>query len=239
MTNPNLTSINVIIDRSGSMHGLTADTIGGFNQFLSDQKKAPGEAIFTLCTFADHHELVHDFVKVASVPELNADTYRPAGSTALLDAMGTTINEVGRKLAAMKEEDRPGKVIFLIITDGQENASCTFTKSQIANMVKHQQDVYSWEFVFMGANMDAVSEGVSLGIAARNSVSYDATKGGTHQLYRSISSNTTSYRGQNSSKIDFFGQGNVAPTVPMTTPTVTTTTTTTTVTPPVNPPKTK
>lgn len=236
MTNQNLTAINVIIDQSGSMHGLQNDTIGGYNRFLADQKVAPGEALFTLCTFNDDYRLVHDFVKVAGVPDLNTNTYKPNGSTALLDAMGETITEVGRKLSVMKEEDRPSKVIFLIITDGQENASHRFTKSQIRDMVKHQQSVYSWEFVFMGANIDAVTEGTALGISARNSVGYDATKGGTAKLYESISSNTRSYRGQSSSQIGFFDQGNVSPKDPVST---STTTTTTTVVAPVNPPKSK
>ena len=234
MTNPNLTSINVIIDQSGSMQGLQTDTIGGYNGFLADQKQAPGEALFTLCTFNDDYRLVHDFVKVASVPDLNTTTYKPQGSTALLDAMGETITEVGRKLSAMKEEDRPSKVIFLVVTDGQENASTRYKKAQIRDMVTHQSDVYNWEFIFMGANMDAVTEGTSLGFSGRNSVSYDATRGGTDQLYKSISSNTTSYRGQGRSKIDFFNQGNIAPKA-----TTSTTTTTTTVVTPVTPPKSK
>lgn len=225
MTKENFTSINVVIDKSGSMSHLATDTIGSFNTFLAEQKVVPGEAAFTLCTFNDDYSLVHDFVKLGTVPDLNAKSYRPSGSTALLDALGTTINSVGAKLAAMPEDERPSKVIFLIITDGQENASHNFKKEQIKAMIEHQRDVYKWEFVFIGANIDAFHEGQSLGISAQNSVSYNATKGGTHQLYSAVSSNLRSYRisdaGQN--QVDFFGQTGVTPTSQTTTPTAPTT----------------
>lgn len=221
MTKENFTSINVIIDKSGSMGHLATDTIGSFNTFVKEQKETPGEAAFTLCTFNDDYHLVHDFVKLGSVPDLDSKSYRPNGSTALLDAMGTTINSVGAKLAAMPEADRPSKVIFLIITDGQENASHRFTKAQIKSMVEHQRNVYNWEFVFMGANIDAISEGSSLGISAQNSVNYSATAGGTHKLYESVSRNISSYRGGASQQVDFFNQ------TPDDTKVVTTVTTTT------------
>jgi hypothetical protein len=253
MTKENFTSITVIADASGSMAGLTTDTIGGFNKFLADQQAFPGEAVFTLCTFNTDYRLVHDCVKIASVPVLDEKVYNPGGGTALLDAMGTTIDSVGKKLAAMPEEERPSKVIFLVITDGQENSSRRFTKSQIKEMVTHQREQYSWEFVFMGANIDAIAEGSSLGIASYNSVSYNATKGGTHQLYNSVSSNMSSLRGSRaaSAQVDFFGQTGQTPTgtgtlagtgtpagtvlpVPTTT-TTTTTTTTVPVVPPVDP----
>ena len=194
MTNQNLTAISVIIDESGSMHNLQADTQGGFNRFLADQKAVPGDAVFTLCTFNDDYRLVHDFVKIASVPDLSATSYKPQGSTALLDAMGETITELGKKLAAMKEEDRPSKVLVLVITDGQENASHRFKKAQIREMVKHQQDVYNWEFMFFGASLEQVAEGVSLGIDKQKSVSYTPTAAGTRSLYKSISNSTTTYR---------------------------------------------
>jgi hypothetical protein len=207
MTKENFTSINVIIDESGSMGKLTLDTIGGFNKFLDDQKVVPGEAVFTLCTFSTDYRLVHDFMKISSVPSLDIRTYRPAGGTALLDAMGTTINSVGQKLAAMPEEERPSKVIFLIITDGEENSSKHFKKDQIASMVAHQREVYKWEFVFMGANIDAISTGASLGIARRNAVNYNATSKGTESIYGSMSDSMKSYRiGSAGPQVDFFNQ---------------------------------
>jgi uncharacterized protein YegL len=230
MTKENFTSINVIIDASGSMSHLTSDTIGNFNTFLKEQKDFPGEAVFTLCTFNTDYHLVHDFVKIAGVPSLGSKTYVPQGGTALLDAMGTTIDSVGRKLAALPEAERPSKVIFLIITDGHENSSKRFDPAQIKAMVEHQKDTYSWEFVFMGANIDAIAAGTNLGISMHNTLNYSADSVGTQQLYKSISENMSSYRGSTSSRADFFNQtqqgvGSVAP------PVVTTTTTTTVVPP--------
>lgn len=223
MTKPNFTSINVIIDQSSSMAPLAAETITSFNQFLAEQKEVPGEAAFTLCTFSTDYTLVHDFVKLASISGLDDKTYRPGGWTALLDALGTTINSVGSKLAAMPEDERPSKVIFLVITDGEENRSRKFTKAQIKSMVEHQRDTYKWEFVFIGANVDAFHDGQSYGFSAANSVGYNATAGGTHQLYSSVSSNLRSYRlsdaAQNASgNLDFFGQTGVTPTSATPTP---------------------
>lgn len=201
----NFTSINVIIDRSGSMGHLAKDTIGSFNGFLAEQKAVPGEAVFTLCTFADKHTLVHDFAALSSVPDLNSKSYQPSGGTALLDAMGSTINMVGTKLAAIPEEARPSKVIFLIITDGEENASHEFNRHQIKSMVEHQSSVYSWEFVFMGANIDAIATGAALGVSQQNTLNYDATGVGVRDLYKGVSDSLRTYRGGTSSKSDFFG----------------------------------
>lgn len=210
----NLTSINVIIDASGSMSGLRTDTIGSFNTFLKEQKAFPGEANFTLCVFNDHPRVVHDFVKIASIEDISEITYRTEGNTALLDAMGSTIDSVGKRLAAMPEEERPSKVLFLVITDGHENYSRRYTREQVKSMVEHQQSVYNWSFVFMGANIDAITAGTSLGISASNSVAYSATRGGTSRLYSSISSNTSALRSSKSSAstADFFGQTGQTPT---------------------------
>jgi uncharacterized protein YegL len=206
MTKKNFTSINVIVDASGSMAHLTHDTIGNFNTFLQEQKAFPGEAVFTLCTFNTDYQLPHDFVKIAGVPNLDSKTYMPQGGTALLDAVGTTIDSVGKKLSAMPENDRPSKVIFLIITDGHENASKRYSAEQVKSMVEHQKDVYNWEFVFMGANIDAIAAGTNLGISMQNTLNYAPTAAGTHQLYRSISDNMSTYRSSNSSRADFFNQ---------------------------------
>ncbi len=226
----NFTSINVIIDASGSMQHLAADTIGSFNTFLKEQKEGPGEAAFTLCTFNTDYRLQHDFVKIAGVPNLDSKAYAPSGGTSLLDAMGATINSVGAKLSAMPEEERPSKVIFLIITDGHENSSKTFKGAEgaakIKQMVTHQKDVYSWEFVFMGANIDAITAGESIGVTASNSINYAATKGGTHKLYDSVSRSMTSYRASAASRNDNFFAGNldnnpkvdIIPVVPVTPP---------------------
>lgn len=213
MTKQNFTSINVIIDASGSMEHLTRDTIGSFNGFLKEQKEFPGEAVFTLCTFNNDYRLVHDFVKIASVPDLDDVTYQARGGTALLDAMGTTIDSVGRKLAAMPEDQRPDKVIFLIITDGHENSSHHYHAEQIKSMVEHQKNTYSWEFVFMGANIDAIAGGANLGIDVHNTLNYAASAAGTKGLYSTISASMNSYRASNSSRADFFGSAQNNPIV--------------------------
>lgn len=226
MTKENFTSINVIIDASGSMQGLAADTIGSFNTFLKEQKEGPGEAAFSLCTFSTDYRLQHDFVKIAGVPNLDSKAYAPSGGTALLDAMGTAIDTLGAKLAALPEEERPSKVIFLIITDGHENSSKRYKLPKIKSMVETQKNDYSWEFVFMGANMDAITAGESMGVTASNSVNYAATKGGTAKLYDSVSRSMTNYRASAASRNDnFFGNTDnkakveVTPVLPVTPPT--------------------
>lgn len=201
MTKENFTSINVIIDQSGSMAPLSKDTIGGFNKFLAEQKDVPGDAELTLCLFSTDYRLVHDCVKLSNVPELNEQTYRPGGGTALLDAVGATIDNVGKKLANTSEEERPSKIIFLIITDGDENSSKVYHElDRVKNMVSHQRDKYKWEFVFMGANIDAVSAGTSLGVSAQNSVNYIASAAGTASLYKGVSKSMTRYRSAPESK---------------------------------------
>lgn len=194
MTKENFTSINVVIDRSGSMAPLTKDTIGGFNTFLKEQKAVPGDAVLTLATFSDHYTLVHDCVPIANVEELSSKTYVTGGGTALLDAIGKTIHATGAKLSAMKEEDRPSKVIFLVMTDGEENMSKEFIRAKIMEMINHQRDTYSWEFVFIGANQDAIMAGHSLGIAATHSHNYSSNSIGTRAAYSSMSSGMDSYR---------------------------------------------
>lgn len=209
----NFTAIAVIIDASGSMYDLTDDTIGNFNAFLNEQKAVPGEAVFSLCTFNTNYKLVHDFCPLNSVGELTKQTYSATGGTALLDAMGATIDFLGTKLAAMPEEDRPSKVIVLVITDGRENQSRQFNLEQIKNKVTHQQEKYNWQFVFIGANIDAIHAGTSMGFSAQNSVGYVPSSVGTQQLYRSVSVNLSSLRSSVPlNKNDFFGQTGITPT---------------------------
>lgn len=210
----NFTAIAVVLDASGSMSGLTQDTIGSVNSFVAEQKLVPGEAAFSLCTFNTSYHPVHDFISLSSVPELTNKVYRATGGTALLDAMGTTIDNLGTKLAAMPEEDRPSKVIVLVITDGEENSSHTFTLEAIKEKVTHQREVYSWEFVFMGANIDAISAGASLGFTASNSMQYQATAEGTRDLYSTVSASMTSYRIGSSSQAEFFQPA--VPAIPVT-----------------------
>lgn len=196
------TSINVLMDSSGSMASLTKDTIGGFNTFLAEQKALSGTATLTLCTFSTTINLVHDCIDLQAVPNLTTSTYHASGGTALLDAMGITINEVGKKLASMAEEEKPSKVIFLIITDGEENSSKEYSLQNVKDMVSHQREKYNWEFVFIGANMDAIEVGETLGVATHNSINYEATMEGTKILYRSLSQGVSDYRTGVSNKFD-------------------------------------
>jgi predicted GIY-YIG superfamily endonuclease/uncharacterized protein YegL len=188
------TAIAVVLDASGSMSGITDDTIGSFNQFLAEQKALPGEAAFTLCVFNTDYRLVHDFQPLASVANLTNKTYRPMGGTALLDAMGTTIDSLGARLAAMPEDQRPSKVIVVVQTDGEENSSHRYSLAEIRSKIVHQQEVYSWEFIFLGANIDAVTTGTSMGFTAGASVQYNSTGVGTQSALRAVSASVTSYR---------------------------------------------
>jgi len=203
--NDNLTDISIVLDRSGSMESTRSDTIGGFNTFLKAQKEAEGDAILTLAQFDHQYEIVHNGVKIKDVPELDMRTYVPRGMTALLDAIGRTINETGLRLDSLAEKDKPGKIIFVIITDGYENASSEFTREKINEMIKHQTDKYNWDFVFLGANQDAIAVGKSYGFMAGNSMSYAQTARGATAMFTSVAENTTKYReGDLSKKSAFF-----------------------------------
>jgi len=192
--NNNLTAIAIVLDGSGSMFSTATDTRGSFNQFLKEQKDQPGEALFTLVQFNERHEVINDFVKLASVGDLTDKTYAPHGSTALLDAMGFTINLMGEKLSAMSEVERPSKVMMVVITDGQENMSKVFNKDQIRSMLKHQQEKYSWEILFFGSSLNEITDAQSLGVARQNTRQYSPTAKGVQRLYSNISSNVSNYR---------------------------------------------
>ena len=166
MSRDDLCEIVMVLDRSGSMSGCQDATIKGFNEFLEEQKKEPGEASLTLAQFDHEYEVVHDGKPLVDVLPLTSQTFQPRGTTALLDAIGTTINSVGRRLEATAEADRPGKVLFVILTDGIENASREFQCKQVFDMIHHQEDKYNWKFVFIGADQDAIASAASLGIKA-------------------------------------------------------------------------
>lgn len=179
----NLTEMVFVLDRSGSMRSLTADTIGGFNELIEKQKKLEGDAYVTTVLFDHEYEVLHDHVALGEVAPLTDREYFARGSTALLDAVGRTINTVGARLAATPEEERPAHVVFVITTDGMENASCEYTAKQVREMVEHQQQKYSWQFVFLGANMDAVSEAGKLGISASHAANFTPTGRGVNRMY--------------------------------------------------------
>lgn len=182
-----LADITVVLDRSGSMLSVQADTIGGFNAFIEAQRKVPGECNASLVQFDDQYEVVYTSKPVKDAPALTADTFVPRGMTALLDAIGRTINETGKRLAAIPEADRPGKVIFVILTDGGENSSKEFTRKQVFEMITHQKTNYKWDFVFLGANQDAISTGADLGIARGSSMTYASNAVGTQYAFASAS----------------------------------------------------
>lgn len=179
-----LTDITIIMDRSGSMQSCREEAENGLNRFIEEQKNQPGEALFSLVQFDDQYELVHQAVPIKKVPLCSLV---PRGMTALLDAVGRTINTTGERLAAMTKAERPGLVIMMIITDGMENASQEFKRTQIKDMITHQQQKYNWQFTFLGANQDAFAEAGAMGISADTTANYsvantDAAFTGTGEL---------------------------------------------------------
>ena len=190
MTKAGLTEISVVLDRSGSMEARKADTIGGFNAFLESQQALPGECSISLYQFDHHYEAVYEGIPVAKAPKLTDTTFVPRGNTALLDAVGRTINSVGARLAALPEEERPEKVLVVIQTDGQENASHEFTNQQIKDMISHQRDHYQWQFIFLGADENAFFVAASMGIARGQGLWYSADNIlGATQAINSFASN--------------------------------------------------
>lgn len=195
MTKKDFTSITVILDQSGSMASLAKDTIGSYNAFVKEQKAVTGEAALTLALFDDRYDLIHDAIPLQEVPELTEVVYKPRGSTALLDAMGKTIDAMGHKFASMKEENRPEKILVMLISDGEENASSDYKHDRIKEMVSHQQDKYKWEFIFVGAsNVDSFSVASSMGVSKGNTYSYIPSAAGTQTLYNNISAGMSAYR---------------------------------------------
>ena len=161
----NLTELVFVLDRSGSMHGKEQDVIGGFNNLIDKQKGVEGEAFVTAVLFDSYYEKLYDRVNLREIPALTDSVYTVRGSTALLDAVGKTIDDVGARLAQTPEQERPSKVIFVITTDGMENASREYSALQVKNMVEHQKTKYSWEFLFLGADIDAAGTACRIGIA--------------------------------------------------------------------------
>ena len=182
-----LAEIICVVDRSGSMESIRDDAIGSFNTFLDEQQKLPGECLFTYVHFDHEYELVFGGRKIKDVAKLTRDTFQPRGSTALLDAIGRTIVEVGSRFAAMPEAERPERVLMVIVTDGGENSSRTFTREAINEKIKHQGEVYKWNFIFLAAGPDAFAEANAIGIAPSNIASYTAGDSTAHHynLHRS------------------------------------------------------
>jgi len=180
------TDIFVVLDRSGSMGIIKTDAIGGFNQFLNEQKKVSGKAKLTLAQFDHIYEVVHNAVDLKIVPELTDATYQPRNTTALLDAIGKTL--------VLADSSKEKKIAFVILTDGQENASKEYNRSQIFDMIKDRRDNKGWQFIFLGANQDAIQAGSMIGIAAAQSLTFAGTPDGIKNAYGSTSKLMASYR---------------------------------------------
>ena len=178
-----LTEIVFILDRSGSMSGLEADTIGGFNSLLKKQRKEDGEALVSTVLFDDTSEVVHDRVPMEKVADLTEDVYFVRGCTALLDAVGGAIHHIGNIHKYARDEDRPEKTLFIITTDGMENASHRYTFAKVKSMVERQKNKYGWEFLFLGANIDAIEAAGNIGIRPDRAVTYQSDEEGTALNY--------------------------------------------------------
>lgn len=205
--NKDLTEIVVILDKSGSMGDIKDDTIGGFNSFLKEQKAAAdGKARLTLVQFSTQVNTTVDSLDITEVEPLTDKTYRPGGGTSLLDAIGQTIDRLEDKYTDEEDVSKiPGKVIFAIITDGEENTSTTYAKSRVAKMIKHQTNRHGWEIVFLGANLDAVEEGDGLGIRASNSLNFAPNSKGVQDSFAVLSSATSMYRSSGQATYDIAG----------------------------------
>ncbi len=178
-----LTEIVFILDRSGSMSGLEADTIGGFNSLIKKQRKEEGEAIVSTVLFDDTCDVIHDRVPMEKVEKLTEETYYVRGCTALLDAVGGAIHHIGNVHKYAREDDRPEKTLFIITTDGMENASRRYSFTKVKNMVERQKEKYGWEFLFLGANIDAIEAAGNIGIRADRAVTYQSDEEGTALNY--------------------------------------------------------
>lgn len=199
------THITVILDRTGSMEAIRDDTIGGFNAFLEEQKKQPGQASMTLVQFdsQDPYEVLQDFSPISEVPELTRETYIPRASTPLLDALGRGINELESALNKLDEKQRPQKVILAIITDGQENASQEFRRDQIVKMIKEQREEHAWQFVFLSADLNSIRDASDYGFQPASALAYSKTGQGVRAAFDALSARTADYRASRRERLDF------------------------------------
>ena len=190
----NLTELVFILDRSGSMAGLEKDTIGGFNAMIEKQKAQPGEAVISTVLFDHETQVIHDRVEVQQISGLTESDYYVRGCTALLDAVGGAIHHIGNVHKYAREEDRPEKTLFVITTDGMENASRRYSYDQVKAMIRRQKERFGWEFLFLGANIDAAREAARFGIGEDRAANYHADHQGTEVIYQAVSETVCNFR---------------------------------------------
>lgn len=190
----NLTELVFILDKSGSMSGLKKDTIGGYNAMLEQQRKVDGECVITTVLFDNRYELLHDRIDIRAIQSISEKEYFVGGSTALLDAIGKTIHKIGTAQKNTAEDYRAEKVMFVIITDGEENASRHYSSVQVKEMIQRQKERYGWEFIFLGANIDAVETAGRFGIGADRAVDYVPDGEGTELNFRMMSETAAAFR---------------------------------------------
>jgi uncharacterized protein YegL len=189
-----LTELVFILDKSGSMSGLEADTIGGFNSMLQKQQAVKGECFVTTVLFDNNYELLHDRIDLKAVSPMTDKEYQVGGCTALLDAIGRTIHKIGNAQKNTADDYRAEKVMFVIITDGEENSSREYTVEKVKAQIERQKNKYGWEFIFLGANIDAVQTAGRFGISADRAVDYLADSKGTRVSYMAMSAAVSEYR---------------------------------------------
>ena len=189
-----LTELVFILDKSGSMGGLEKDTIGGYNSMLAKQQTVEGEAVITTVLFDNDYELLHDRIDIKAVKPITEKEYRIGGSTALLDAIGRTIHKISNVQKNTAKDYRAEKILFVIITDGEENASREYSAQKIRAMIERQKNRYGWEFIFLGANIDAVETAERFGIAPDRAQSYHSDSAGTELNYQVVSKAVSTFR---------------------------------------------
>ena len=190
----NLTEIVFILDRSGSMHGMEKDTIGGFNSMIEKQKKQDGEAFVSTVLFDDECEVLHDRVPLNKIRPMTDDEYYVRGCTALLDAIGGAIRHIANVHRYARKEDVPEKTIFVITTDGMENASHKYNSDRVKKMIEKEKEKYGWEFIFLGANIDAVEVAGNIGITADRAVNYHCDSKGVQLNFEVVAETIADYR---------------------------------------------
>ncbi|WP_372868394.1 vWA domain-containing protein [Planomicrobium okeanokoites] len=189
-----MTELVFILDKSGSMAGLEKDTIGGFNALVEKQRKLQGDVRVTTVLFNQSYELLHDRISLKGISPLTEDDYEVGGTTALLDAIGSTVQKIANAQKRTMEEERADKVMFVITTDGMENASCEYNYKKINEMIASQKQKFNWEFIFLGANIDAVATARQFGVEEEFAVEYHADPEGTQLNYQVLSEAVTSFR---------------------------------------------